>query len=100
MHLLKLLRILGSEIVRQTEIAPCVVQLPHVFLKRPPRFEFPRGPMNSTSEPAVLVDSAVAEDLKVLRGVPTRSLGIREGVDHAHTLDGCLDRSVDALWLR
>ncbi len=48
---------------------------------------FPRGFVYDAREPAVVIDGAVAGNLKILRLMPILGIFIIKAVGHAHSLD-------------
>ncbi len=56
--------------------------------------------MNGASEPAFVVNAAVAEDVEVLGGVVFRGLGISERSQHRNAVHGLLLEAIHLLRLR
>ena len=56
--------------------------------------------MDSASEPALVVDTAIAKHLEVLNLVPLGRVRIIEGVHQARALERCLHYAVHTLGLR
>ena len=87
------------EVGGHAEVFLDVVQLPCV-LGKPVLDLSPWLEVHGAGEPAVEVDTTVAEHLEVLDLVPIGRLGVVPGVDHAGTFDGALRRAVDDTRLR
>ena len=95
----ELLRVLGRQVVRQTEVFLRVEELPLVFLKRRKRFGSPGRLVDDAREPAVVVDGAIAKHLEVLGGVAVWRVRVVGRVEHAHAVHRELLHAVDALGL-
>ena len=71
---LELIRVLGREVVGRTEVLIDVVKLPLVLQEGASRLGFPRRLMHRVSQPAIMINAPVAEDLEVLSLVPVLRL--------------------------
>ena len=106
LHLLKLLRHLGGQVVELGGVLLDVVEFPLVpgdHIRRRAGAELPRESRRGRDRhPALVVDGAIAEHLEVLRGVSGRRVGVRlvPRVRHAHAFDGALLDAVDRIGRR
>src|SRR5208283_1234269 len=71
-----------------------VIEFPFVFEKWLAWRGFPGRPVDRVSQPALVVDAAVAEDLEILCLAPILRLGIRKRIQQAYAFDGSLRRAV------
>ena len=106
LHLLDLLRHLGGKVGELGGVLLDVIELPLVprdHIGRRGGAQLPRnGRRGRRRHPSIVIDGAIAEHLEVLRGVPSRCIGVRlvPGVDHAHAFDGVLLDAVDRIGRR
>src|SRR5499426_604059 len=91
----QLLRLLGGEVVRLGKVLLDVVKLPGVLVEADAARRDPRRLAVQTSgDPPVLIERAVAEHLEVLRDAAARRVLGGEGVGHADSLDRPLAHTV------
>src|SRR5580698_8272986 len=94
---MQLLRHLLGQIVRLTPVFVGVVELPNVVVERRGYLAYknPWRFMSCDRGPALVVNTAVAEHLEVLRLVLLCSLCVVERISHADALDGMLLDAID-----
>src|SRR5499427_1490487 len=84
----QLLRLLGGEVIRLGKVLLDVVKLPGVLVEADAARRDPgRLAVETSGDPSVVVERAVAEHLEVLRDTAARRLLRGEGVGHADSLD-------------
>ena len=101
LHAAQLVRHLGGEVVVLRIVLGDVVKLPFVAVDHVGQMAHAHQPRplgrRGGSNPAVVVDGAVAKHLEVLRRARGRGVGVRlvEGVRHAHAFNRPLRDAVD-----
>src|SRR5205814_9104828 len=97
LKLFQLSGILRGEIVGLAEVLGYMVKFPSVLGERRKRHHQPGNRMTRACHPAIVINSTVSKHLEILSRVCLLGFGIVESINHRHSIERSLRRSVDAL---